>query len=64
MGLGMTDTVDAISGGFGDIMAGIGLPIGFGVIIGQLMSDSGAAHKIAHTLVKSAPRGAGLYAWG
>ncbi|TZG35471.1 GntP family permease [Halomonas eurihalina] len=64
MGLGMTDTVDAISGGFGDIMAGIGLPIGFGVIIGQLMSDSGAAHKIAHTLVKSAPRGAGLYALG
>ncbi|OBX35608.1 Gnt-II system L-idonate transporter [Halomonas elongata] len=64
MGLGMTGTVDAISGGFGDIMAGIGLPIGFGVIIGQLMSDSGAAHKIAHTLVKSAPRGAGLYALG
>ncbi|WP_136069169.1 GntP family permease [Modicisalibacter radicis] len=64
MGLGMTGTVDAISEGFGNIMAGIGLPIGFGVIIGQLMSDSGAAHKIAHTLVKSAPRGAGLYALG
>lgn len=64
MGLGMTDTVDAISEGFGNIMAGIGLPIGFGVIIGQLMSDSGAAHKIAHTLIKSAPPGAGLYALG
>ncbi|WP_040240726.1 GntP family permease [Chromohalobacter japonicus] len=64
MGLGMTSTVDAISEGFGNIMAGIGLPIGFGVIIGQLMSDSGAAHKVAHTLVKSAPRGAGLYALG
>ncbi|ERL50864.1 GntP family permease [Halomonas huangheensis] len=64
MQLGMTGTVDAISRGFGNIMAGIGLPIGFGVIIGQLMSDSGAAHKIAHTLVKSAPRSAGLYALG
>lgn len=64
MQLGMASTVDAISSGFGNIMAGIGLPIGFGVIIGQLMSDSGAAHKIAHTLVKNAPRSAGLYALG
>ncbi|MDN3556549.1 GntP family permease [Halomonas maura] len=64
MQLGMTGTVDAISSGFGGIMAGIGLPIGFGVIIGQLMSDSGSAHKIAHTLVASAPRSAGLYVLG
>ncbi|GHC25109.1 gluconate permease [Kushneria pakistanensis] len=64
MGLGMTTTVEAIGGGFGNIMAAIGLPIGFGVIIGQLMSDSRMAHQIAHTMVKSAPRGAGLYALG
>lgn len=64
MQLGMTGTVDAISNGFGEIMAGIGLPIGFGVIIGQLMSDSGSAHKIAYTLVASAPRSAGLYVLG
>ncbi|WP_106478014.1 GntP family permease [Phytohalomonas tamaricis] len=64
MGLGMTATVDAIGSGFGNIMAAIGLPIGFGVIIGQLMSDSNSAHKIAYTMVKSAPRGAGLYALG
>ncbi|MFG6666185.1 GntP family permease [Halomonas sp. HNIBRBA4712] len=64
MGLGMTGTVDAIGAGFGNIMTAIGLPIGFGVIIGQLMSDSGAAHKIAYRLVDSAPKGAGLYALG
>ncbi|WP_447895331.1 GntP family permease [Vreelandella sp. GE22] len=64
MGLGMTGTVDAIGAGFGNIMTAIGLPIGFGVIIGQLMSDSGAAHKIAHKMVSSAPKGAGLYALG
>ncbi|MCS2608645.1 GntP family permease [Halomonas dongshanensis] len=64
MGLGMTGTVDAIGAGFGNIMTAIGLPIGFGVIIGQLMSDSGAAHKIAYRLVASAPKGAGLYALG
>lgn len=64
MDLGMTSTVAAIGGGFGHIMAAIGLPIGFGVIIGQLMSDSRMAHQIAHTMVKSAPRGMGLYALG
>ena len=64
MGLGMTGTVDAIGDGFGNIMTAIGLPIGFGVIIGQLMSDSGAAHKIAYRMVLSAPKGAGLYALG
>lgn len=64
MHLGMTDTVAAIGGGFGHIMTAIGLPIGFGVIIGQLMSDSRMAHQIAHTMINSAPRGMGLYALG
>ncbi|MGQ7249368.1 GntP family permease [Halomonas sp. V046] len=64
MQLGLPETVTAIGAGFGNIMAAIGLPIGFGVIIGQLMSDSRAAHKIAHTLVAAAPKGAGLYVLG
>lgn len=32
------------------MMASIGLPIGFGVILGQLMSDTGAAKVIAKPL--------------
>ncbi|WP_442489540.1 GntP family permease [Halomonas litopenaei] len=64
MDLGLSPTVDAIGAGFGGIMAAIGLPIGFGVIIGQLMSDSRAAHRIAHSLVAAAPRGMGLYVLG
>lgn len=64
MHLGLSETVSAIGSGFGNIMAAIGLPIGFGVIIGQLMSDSRAAHRIAHSLVALAPRGSGLYVLG
>lgn len=37
--------------GFGSLMAGIGLSVGFGIILGQLMSDSGGAKVIARTLV-------------
>ncbi|MFC7403823.1 GntP family permease [Georgenia alba] len=40
-----------VTGGFGDLMAGIGLSVGFGIILGQLMSDSGGARVIARTLV-------------
>lgn len=54
-GLGVIPTLDTIASGFGDMMTSIGLPIGFGVILGQLMSDSGMAQKIAITLVKSVP---------
>lgn len=37
--------------GFGALMAGIGLSVGFGIILGQLMSDSGGAKVIARTVV-------------
>ena len=43
-------------------MAGIGLPIGFGVILGQLMSDTGAAKVIARTIVHAVPNKYVLYA--
>ena len=39
------------SSGFGNMMTGIGLPIGFGVILGQLLNDSGAAGVIADKIV-------------
>ena len=50
-GLGLMDTVSTISSGFGNMMTGIGLPIGFGVILGQLLNDSGAAGVIADKIV-------------
>src|SRR5690606_17099007 len=45
------ELVGVVTGGFGELMAGIGLSVGFGIILGQLMSDSGGARVIARTLV-------------
>lgn len=50
-GLGFEKTVDTISTGFGDMMAGIGLSIGFGVMLGQLLASSGGIHSIANKLL-------------
>ena len=36
-GLGADGTVEQITGGFGEIMAEVGLLIGFGVLIGALL---------------------------
>lgn len=55
-GLGLIPTMDTIASGFGNMMTSIGLPIGLGVLLGQLMSDSGAAQKIATTLVHAVPK--------
>ena len=40
-GTGVIGTMEKITSGFGELMAAIGLSIGFGVIIGQLLYDSG-----------------------
>lgn len=61
-GLGFVTTVDTIGTGFGSMMASIGLPIGFGVILGQLMSETGAAKVIARTIVRTVPNKYVLYA--
>lgn len=61
-GLGFVTTVDTIGTGFGSMMASIGLPIGFGVILGQLMSETGAAKVIARTIVRAVPNKYVLYA--
>lgn len=50
-GLTVADTLGAIGTGFGNMLKGIGLPIGFGIILGQLMADSGAAQVIADKIV-------------
>ena len=61
-GLGFVTSINTIGAGFGNMMAGIGLPIGFGVILGQLMSDTGAAKVIAKTIVHAVPNKFVLYA--
>lgn len=54
-GLGVVPTLTTIATGFGNMMKDIGIPIGLGVLLGQLMSDTGMAQKIATTLVKAVP---------
>ncbi|MDZ7692256.1 MAG: GntP family permease [Balneolaceae bacterium] len=54
-GLGLIDTVNQITEGFGELMAAVGLSIGFGVIIGQLIYDSGGARSIALKMVDLFP---------
>ena len=63
-GLGLTVTAKTIESGFGNLMTGIGLPIGFGVILGQLLSDCGGAKKIATTMVRATSKKYALYALG
>ena len=62
MKLGLVATVEAINAGFGSTLTSMGLTIGLGVILGQLMSRSGAAHSIAYTLVRAFPSSKSLYA--
>lgn len=62
--LGLVETVSNISSGFGGLMAGIGLSIGFGVILGQLLSDCGGAKVIASTMVKKTSEKNSIYAIG
>jgi H+/gluconate symporter-like permease len=57
-------TVGEITRGFGDLMAGIGLSIGFGVIIGQLLYDCGGARSIALAMVRRFPEKWVLYGIG
>lgn len=63
-GLGATDTVSTIGSGFGNLMTGIGLSVGFGVILGQLLSDSGGAKVIAKTMISATSEKYALYALG
>ncbi|PWD50576.1 gluconate transporter [Serinibacter arcticus] len=51
-GVGMTGTVEAITGGFGSIMAKVGLLIGFGVLIGALLHSLGTFRKLVRLLLR------------
>ena len=54
-GLDLLTTTSTIASGFGNMMTSIGLPVGFGTILGQLMNDSGAAEVIADKIVSAFP---------
>lgn len=45
------DIATTMTEGFGSLMTSLGLSVGFGIILGQLMSDSGGAKVIARTIV-------------
>lgn len=63
-GLELDITLGKITEGFGGLMAGIGLSIGFGVIIGQLLYDCGGARAVAHGVVRRLPEAWVLYGLG
>lgn len=47
----------AITTGFGNTLASIGLVIGFGVMMGQIMEDTGAAKVLARTFLRICGKG-------
>ncbi|MBK1782697.1 GntP family permease [Prauserella cavernicola] len=51
-GLGAGGTVDAITTGFGDIMAEIGLLIAFGVLMGAILRDLRAIERLVERLLR------------
>ena len=53
--LGFMDTITSINSGFGSLMTGIGFPIGFGIMMGQILEDSGAAESLARSILKAFP---------
>jgi H+/gluconate symporter-like permease len=50
-GLGVDGTIEALTQGFGDLMAEIGLLIAFGVLAGSLLQRSGAIERLIEALL-------------
>lgn len=51
-GVGFVGTIEAIAAGFGEIMAEVGLLIGFGVLIGAFLHSAGAFHRLLDVFVR------------
>jgi GntP family gluconate:H+ symporter len=51
-GLGFDETVTAVNTGFGNLMAEVGLIIGFGVMIGTTLSATGTMQRVVDGLLK------------
>ena len=63
-GITTIETNDGINVGFGNMLKGMGLPIGFGIILGELVSASGGAKIIADKIVQAFPKNKAIYAIG
>ncbi|PHM73357.1 GntP family permease [Xenorhabdus kozodoii] len=50
-GLTITNTVEVITKGFGSTLGSIGIVIGLGIMMGRILEVSGAAEKIAYSLI-------------
>ncbi|GGG03663.1 gluconate permease [Rhodococcoides trifolii] len=51
--LGVSTTVDTITGGFGEIMAEVGLLIAFGVLMGAVLQEMNAIQRLVGTLLRT-----------
>lgn len=51
-GLGFEGTIGSLTRGFGEIMAKVGLLIGFGVLMGSLLSAMGALQKVVELMLR------------
>lgn len=63
-GLGPTETVVATTLGFGNLMAEVGLIIGFGVMIGAILSANGTMKRVVDALLKLGGPKASSYVLG
>jgi len=52
-GLGVTKTVETITGGFGDILSEVGLLIAFGVLMGAMLHELGAIQRLVGFLLRA-----------
>jgi H+/gluconate symporter-like permease len=52
VGLGVEKTIESITGGFGEIMAEVGLLIAFGVLMGAILQQTGAIQRLVETLLR------------
>lgn len=61
-GLGASRTMELIATGFGDLMAEVGLIIGFGVLLGSFLAATGAIQKIVDAILALVGREKSPYA--
>jgi GntP family gluconate:H+ symporter len=63
-GLGFEETTTAVVEGFGKLMAEVGLIIGFGVLLGSLLSATGTLQRIVELFLRAFGKGKSPYAFG
>ena len=61
-GIPLQELVAGLGDGFGDFMNSTGLPIGLGIILGQILYDYGGANAIATSMINGFPKNKVFYA--